>query len=164
MLMRALRHLFTIDWMTRRRFGPEALSRIEAAIEEVEGRHAGEIRVAIETSLDLPELWRRVTARQRALEVFGHLGVWDTEQNNGVLIYILMAERDVEVVADRGIGRRVPQSDWDQVCRDIQVELAAGRYGEGVAAGVRDVGGILARHFPGDRGDRDELPNRPVLL
>ncbi len=163
-MLRILRHLFAIDWLTQRRFNAHELDLIETAVRDVEGRQSGEVRVAIETSLDVPDLLRALTARRRALQVFGQLGVWDTADNNGVLIYILMAERDVEIVADRGIAARVSDGEWAEVCRRIEVELAKRHWGAGVAAGVHAVGALLAEHFPSEGGDRDEQPNRPVLI
>lgn len=163
-LARWVRHLFASSWSTRRRFDRRACGAIERAVGDVEGRHAGEIRVAIETALDLPDLYFGVTARQRALAVFGMLGVWDTASNNGVLIYVLMADHDVEIVADRGIAARVTQAEWEHICRDIETAFRAGRFGDGVADGVRAVGEVLARHFPYDGGDRNEQRNAPVLL
>ena len=163
-LDRVFRHLFTTRWAARRRFTPAVLARIEAAIAEVEGRHAGEIRFAIETAFDLPDLWLGTTPRGRALQVFGHLGVWDTAGNNGVLIYVLVADRDVEIVADRAIAARVAEPEWDAICREMEGHFRAGRHAEGSVAGVAGVGRLLARHFPGAGGDRDEQPNRPVLL
>jgi uncharacterized membrane protein len=163
-LARALRHLFATRWGTRRRFTPAVLARIEAAIAALEGKHAGEIRFAIETSFDLPELWYGVSPRQRAVLVFGHLGVWDTERNNGVLIYVLMADHDVEIVADRAIAARVTQAEWDAVAHEMESHFKAGRFAEGAEAGIAGVGALLAQHFPGQGGDRDELPNVPVLL
>ncbi len=161
---RILRHLFTTQWGTRRRFPPAVLASIDAAVAEVERRHAGEIRFAIETALDVPELWFGVTPRQRALQVFGRLGVWDTEHNNGVLIYVLMAERDVEIVADRGLTARVSQAEWDAVCRQMEDHFRVRRYGEGAAAGIRGVGALLARHFPNRGSDANEQPDQAVLL
>jgi uncharacterized membrane protein len=98
------------------------------------------------------------------MQVFGQLGVWDTAQNNGVLIYLLLADHVVEIVADRGIAARIGQSEWDGVCREMERHYREGRFGEGSVAGVRGVGSLLSRHFPGRRGDADELPNQPVLL
>ncbi len=163
-MSRWLRHLFMPYWLTRRRFDRAACTAIERAVGEVESRHAGEIRVAIETALDLSDLYYGVTARKRALAVFGLLGVWDTAGNNGVLIHVLMADHNVEIVADRGIAARVPQSDWEAICRRMQTAFRAGRYGEGVADGVRAVGDVLARHFPNDGGDRNEQRNAPVIF
>ncbi len=162
--LRTLRHLSATQWGTRRRFSPVVLGQIEAAIREVESKHAGEVRFAVETSFDLPELWHEVTPRQRALQVFGHLGVWDTEHNAGVLIYVLMADHDVEIVADRGIAARVSAAEWEAVCREIETHYKAGRFAEGSVVGVRRVGELLAKHFPNVGGDRNELPNQPVLL
>ena len=96
--------------------------------------------------------------------VFGQLGVWDTAGNNGVLIYVLMADQDVEIVADRSIAARVPDSDWEAICREMEAHFKEGRFGEGSEAGIAAVGRLLARHFPGDGVDRDEQPNRPVEL
>src|SRR6185503_2897373 len=163
-LGRALRHLFSTRWGTRRRFAVEVRRRIETAITGLERRHAGEIRFAIETALDLPELWDGVMSRERALNVFGQLGVWDTAGNNGVLIYVLMADHVVEIVADRAIAARVAQGEWDALCRAMEVHFRAGRFAEGSEAGIAGVGALLARHFPGQGGDANEQPERPVLL
>jgi uncharacterized membrane protein len=163
-IARALRHLFATRWGTRRRFTAEALARTERALVRIEAQQAGEIRFAVETAFDLPELWYGVTPRERALQVFGHLGVWDTDGNNGVLIYVLMADHDVEIVADRAIAGRVPQAAWDALCREMEDHFRAGRFADGAEAGIAGVGRLLALHFPGAGADRDELPNRPVLL
>ena len=163
-LARAIRHLFATRWGTRQRFTTDVRGRIEAAIAGVERRHAGEIRFAVETAYDLPDLWYGTTPRERAVQVFGLLGVWDTVDNNGVLIYLLMADRDVEIVADRAIAARVAQSDWDAVCRDMEGHFRAGRYAEGAEAGIAGVGALLARHFPAQGGDRNEQPDAPVIL
>lgn len=161
---RVLRHLFATRWGTRRRFTSDVLARIEKSLRRIEGQHAGELRFAIETAFDMPELWYGVTPRQRALQVFGHLGVWDTEGNNGVLIYVLLADRDVEIIADRAIAARVPKSEWDSVCRDMEEHFRAGRFAEGSEAGISAIGRLLGEHFPGSGGDHDEQPNQPVLL
>ena len=161
---RVLRHLFATQWGTRRRFTTQVLARIERALEQVESRHAGELRFAIETAFDLPDLWYGVTPRQRALHVFGHLGVWDTAGNNGVLIYLLMADRDVEIVADRAIAARVPQSEWDAICRGMEGHFRAGRFAAGAESGIAAIGKLLGGHFPGGSADRDEQPNQVVVL
>lgn len=158
------RHLFATRWMTRRRFSAQVLSSIEQAISDVERRHAGELRVAIETAYDLPDLWAGLAPRQRALEVFGQLGVWDTAANNGVLIYVCMADRDVEVIADRGIAARVTQAEWDAVCRDMEDRFRAGAFEAGTLAGIAGIARLLALHFPARDGDRNEQPNQPILL
>jgi uncharacterized membrane protein len=162
--VRFVRHIFSTRWTTRSHFTARVLADIEAAIRETEALHAGEIRLVVEGALDLVELVQDLAPRQRAMQVFGQLGVWDTAQNNGVLIYLLLADHTVEIVADRGIAARIAQSEWDAVCREMERHYRDGRFGEGSVAGVRAVGRLLSRHFPGRRGDADELPNQPVLL
>jgi uncharacterized membrane protein len=163
-LGRSFRHLFATRWRTGQHFTSAVLDEIEAAIQDVEGRHSGEIRFVIETALDVEEIWRDLPPRARALEVFSHLGVWDTAANNGVLIYVLFADRDVEIVADRGIAARVPQESWEKACREIEAHYREGRFAQGSVAGIRSVGELLAQHFPGQGADANELPDRPVLL
>jgi uncharacterized membrane protein len=163
-LARFCRHVFTSRAATRRLFTPAALAQIEGAIRDVESRHSGEIRFGVETALDINELLAGLAPRARALQVFSHTRVWDTEANNGVLIYVLLADRDVEILADRGIAARVPPEEWETICREIESHFRDGRFAQGSVAGVRSVGSLLARHFPGDRGDANELPDQPVLL
>lgn len=164
-LLRLLRHLCGTRLRTHALFSPAVLAEIERAIGEAEARHAGEIRFAIETALPLSAVWRRVTPRQRALQLFAQLHVWDTAANNGVLIYVLRADRAVEIIADRGINERVSASDWEGICRDVEALYRQGRYAEGSRAAVAGVGRLLARHFPGGVSpSANELPNQPILL
>lgn len=162
--MRTLRHLFATEAGTRRRFGPAATAAIEAAIASAELRTSGEIRFAVETALGLPDLVSGKAPRERALEVFADLRVWDTGLANGVLIYVLMADRDVEIVADRGAAACIPTADWEGVCRVMEEHFRAGRFQEGAVAGVGAVGALLERHFPARKNERDEQPNQPALL
>ena len=161
---RHMRHLTTTRAVMRRAFTDEVLADIERAIQAVERQHAGEIRFVIESALDPAELRRKLKPRERALQVFGALGVWDTEANNGVLIYLLIADRDVEIVADRGIASRVPPGDWEAICREMEQHFRAGSFREGSIAGIRRVGELLGRHFPRGGNSRNELPDQPVLL
>ena len=163
---RWFRHVFATRGALRRAFTVEALDAIEQAVTESEREHRGEIRVAIEGALEPGDVWHGKSPRERALEVFAALGVWDTEANNGVLIYVLLADRDVEIVADRGFNERVPAAAWQAACEDMEREFRAGRFREGGVVGVQDVGRIIARHYPQLPGHRDEdqLPNRPRLL
>ena len=163
-VLRTLRHLLLPARATRRRFTPQVLAEIEAAIGEMEAQHEGEICFAIETVLDLPRLWRDASPRECALDAFAELRVWDTARNNGVLIYVLFADHDVEIVADRAVAERVPQPEWEAVCAQMEEHFRGGRFGEGAVAGVRGVGRLLARHFPRSGGDANELSNRPSLL
>jgi len=162
--LRLLRHMATTRWSTRRHFPPRVRHAIERSIRDCEARHGGEIRFVVETAFDLPELWHELSSRQRAWQLFGQLGVWNTEHNNGVLIYVLMADRVVEIVADRGIAARIEQSEWRAVCERMEQRFREGHFREGSIAGVEGVGTLLARHFPGAAPSDNELPNQPVLL
>lgn len=163
---RWLRHLSSGPWLLRRRFPPPALDAIEQAVRACESRHAGEIRFAVEAALDPLELWRGVTPRQRAEETFARLRVWDTAHNNGVLIYLLLADHDVEIVADRGVGTgRVSQEQWEACCRVMEQHFRDGRFRDGAVAGIEAVAAVLAAHPPQDPADTgNELPDRPALL
>ncbi len=163
-ILRLMRHIGTTRWRTRRHFPRPVREAIEQAIAECESRHAGEIRFVVETAFDVPELWRDLSPRTRALQIFGQFGVWNTEHNNGVLIYVLMADHAVEIVADRGIATRVQQAEWDAVCRQMEQHYRAGRFREGSVLGILAVGALLGRHFPGKRPSEHDLPNQPVLL
>ena len=125
--------------------------------------HTGELRVCVEAGLPLSYLWRNATARDRAVSMFGKLRVWDTEHNNGVLVYVLLADRDVEIVADRGIHRQVGEAAWQRVCETMEAAFRAGRYEEGALAGIEAISALLAGAFPRG-GGADELPNRPVVI
>ena len=163
-LARLVRHVLTTRWSTRAHFPRNVRDAIEKAIGECEHRHGGEIRFVIETAFDLPELWHDLAPRTRALQIFGQFGVWDTAHNNGVLIYVLIADHDVEIVADRGIAQHISAAEWAGVCREMEAHYRAGRFREGSIVGVEGVGALLGRHFPGRRHSDNELPNQPVLL
>ncbi len=163
-ITRLFRHLASTRYLTRRHFPAPVRAAIEQAIRECEGRHAGEIRFVVETAFDLPELWHDLSPRARALQLFGQLGVWDTAHNNGVLIYVLMADRIVEIVADRGIAARVPAAEWAAVCRQMEHHYREGRFREGSVVGILGVAAILGRHFPGKGAAEPQLPDQPVLL
>jgi uncharacterized membrane protein len=161
---RILRHLLTSAARTRVLFPPSVLAQIEAAIGSAEAEHSGEIRFVVETKLPLAALWHNVTPRARAVQVFAHLRVWDTHANNGVLIYVLRADRAVEILADRGISARVSEAEWQAVCREVEVHYRAGRYGEGSIVAVAEVARLLGEHFPAGGSGTNELPNQPILL
>jgi uncharacterized membrane protein len=163
-LARFLRHLFATSLQTHRCFPAHALAAIEHEVRATESRHGGELRFAIETALEVAALLRGVTPRQRALEVFSQLHVWNTAGNNGVLIYVLLADRDVEIVADRGFDNRVRPEEWEAACRIMEQEFRDRRFKDGAVAGVRAVGALIGRHFPPESRDVNELPNRPVIL
>jgi uncharacterized membrane protein len=161
---RLMRHLFTDHWAVRRAFPPAAMRAIEKAIGEEERRHGGQLRFAVEASLPLGDLLRGLRPRERALEWFGRLRVWDTEHNSGVLIYLLLADRRVEIVADRGIHSKVGTAAWEAICGEMQQEFARGQFERGAVIGVRAVSDLLATHFPPSGDRRNELPDKPVVL
>jgi len=163
-LSRLFRHLMSPHWRVRRSFPSAALARIEQAIAQSESRHGGQVRFAVEHALDTASLLRGLSARQRALEVFSALKVWDTEHNNGVLVYLLLADRDVEVIADRGIHGRVGVDGWEAICREMESAFREGNFEQGVISGIARVSGLLESHFPKDQSGTNELPDRPVVL
>ena len=163
-IKRIVKHLSVSSAAMRRVFPRASLKRIEQAIAEVEQTHAGQIRFAVESALDIRPLFAGQTARERAIEVFSHLRVWDTEQNNGVLIFLLLADRDVEIVADRGVHARLGQATWEAVCQEMEAAFRQGKFEEGVIAGIRSVGAHLARHYPHTGTKINELPDKPVLI
>ena len=162
---RFFRHAFTTLGAVRRSFPKSALAQIEQAIKDCEKKHAGEIRFAVEAALHERAIWAGMTPRQRAIELFSQLRVWDTEHNNGVLIFVLLADRAVEIVADRGVARgRVPRDEWEKVCRLTEAHFREGRYTQGAVAGVQAVAEVLARYPAGARGDGNELSDAPVVI
>ena len=164
-LLRLLRHRAWDETDVERVLGPQALARVEQRIGASERRHSGEIRVCVEAGLPLGYLWRRATARERAVAMFGKLRVWDTEANNGVLIYLLLAERTIEIVADRGIARHVDETRWAGIVDGMRADFRAGRFEPGLMRAVDEVDALLASHFPLAPGEANpnELPDRPHL-
>lgn len=163
-LARLLRHLAMTSARVRRAFSASALRQIEQAISASEATHAGEIRFVVEGALDGLPLLRGQTARERAIELFARLHVWDTEHNNGVLIYVLLADRQVEIVADRGIHAKAGPKAWSLICRGMERHFRAGDFGHGAAQGIEAVTQLATRYFPLAPGDRNELPDTPLLL
>ena len=163
-LKRLLRHLLVPHWSVGMAFPAPVLAAIEEAIAASETRHDAELRFAVEAGLPLAALWRGQTARQRAVDVFAQLRVWDTEHNSGVLIYVQMVDRKVELLADRGITARVPQSEWDAICRRMEGDFRKGDFEQGARSAIAAVSRHLEQHFPPLAANPDELPNRPVIL
>jgi uncharacterized membrane protein len=164
-LNRTLRHLFTDERAVRRAFPRGSMQAIELAITEQERRHYGELRFALEASLPWAELMSGVSARERAIDWFGRLRVWDTEHNSGVLIYVLLAEKQVEIVADRGIDRKVDAAVWQKICSQMEHEFAQGQFERGAVLGLQAIGELLATHFPaGEGANPNELPDQPVVV
>jgi uncharacterized membrane protein len=163
-IARILRHLLTTPWRLRRAFPRATLEAIEREIAASRKQHVAEIRFVVEGALHGARLYRGQSARERALEVFSLLRMWDTEHRNGVLIYLLLADRAVEIVADRGAHVRVGTAEWEGICRAMQAAFREGQFEGGAIAGIRAVARHLARHFPARSGDANELPDSPVII
>lgn len=165
-IRRLLKHLFATPGTLQRAFPRQVLERIGHAITDAEARHSGEIRFAMEAALPWSYLRRDAPARQRALMVFSKLRVWDTELNNGVLLYVELADRSVEIVADRGISHKVATAEWESICRTMREHFRRGAYEAGAIAGIQAIGAKLEQHFPLAPGMQkpNELPDRPVEL
>lgn len=161
---RILKHLSFPRWRVRQAFPKAAMKAIEAAVKDSERTHDGELRFVVEGCLDLPYLLRGITARQRAEQVFSKLRIWDTKHASGVLIYVQMADRQVEILADRGINEKVGDQPWQRICAAMQAAFRAGRFQEGAVLGVREISQLLAEHFPPQGDNPDELPDAPVVL
>ncbi len=177
-LTRLCRHLWLDADDARRTLGDAAITHLEQRIRDSEDRHLGEICICVEASLPLADVWRVVlgaesvdaAVHQRALALFGELRVWDTELNNGVLIYVQLAEHRIEIVADRGLAARTRCASWQQALDEAGEDFRAGRYEAGLQRAVDVVGGALEACFPASGGDqegrpaeRDQLPNRPTF-
>ena len=163
--LRLLRHRWLDEDDARRALGPGALIRIQERVRASERSHSGEIRVCVEAGLPLSYLWRGLSARQRAITLFGKLRVWDTEHNNGVLIYLLLAEHRIEVVADRGLSRHLDAAAWQRIVDGMGAAFRAGRFEEGLIAAIDAVDARLRERFPLAPGqpNPNELPDSPLL-
>jgi len=167
-LQRFLRHAHLAPHTARRRFGAATAHAIEEAITASEHRHRGELRFVAEGRLSLPQLWRGIDTRTRAAQLFATLGMSATAERSGILIYVLLAERRVEILADVGITTRVPQAAWDGICRGMETAFRADNYREGALTAIAACSQLLAEHFPANpdlpADNPNELPNAPVLL
>ena len=163
-IKRIAKHLLATHWRVNRAFPRPTLVAIEQAIKASEAAHVGEVRFVVEGALDGTPLFKGQSARERAIDVFSQLRIWDTEHNNGVLIYLLLADRDVEIVADRGIHARVGLEEWEKICRTMEAAFKQENYEGGVVSGIQAVTQHLMKHFPASSADQNELPDKPVVL
>jgi len=164
-IFRAFRHLWLDAGDARRAVTPAGLQRLEEAVRRSEIHHRGELRLCIEAGLSVPLLWRGITPRQRAVEVFSRLQVWDTAQNNGVLIYLLLAERQIEILVDRGLHADTGDAFWQALQQKLAVQLRAGHFEQGLTEAIDAVGALLReRHPAGQASNPNELPNAVVVL
>ena len=163
--LRILKHRWLDETDAQRALDDAALGRLAARVQRSERRHSGEIRLCVEAGLPLSYLWRDAAPRERALAMFGKLRVWDTELNNGVLIYLLLAEHAIEIVADRGLNQHVPAEEWRRLSDGMAAAFKAGRFEDGLGEAIDAVDGLLLRHFPLAEGARNpnELPDRPFV-
>lgn len=161
---RWFRHVFMPPWAWRRAFPQATLDAIESAIRTSEITHNGEIRFAIENTLLASQVWRGLTGRERAVEVFSNLRVWDTEYNSGVLVYLLLADHDIEIVADRGIAARVDGNAWEAIAQTMEAAFRQGDFERGALAGIEQISALLTAHFPPTGDNPNELANRPVII
>lgn len=164
-MQRVLANLFAGRFRLRGCFHAALLDSMAAEIAAGESTHQGEIRFAVEARLPLAMVLAGHDARARARDVFSQLRVWDTERNTGVLFYVLLAERRIEIVADRGIAEHVAEAEWTAICDRMRDAYARGQWSEGSLAGVAAANSLLLAHFPADgTRNRNELGDRPVLL
>ncbi|SDP70312.1 TLP18.3, Psb32 and MOLO-1 founding protein of phosphatase [Rhodoferax sp. OV413] len=164
-VLRILQHSSLGAADVRRAVPPALLERLGQRVSASEQRHTGEIRIYVEAGLPLSYLWRDAAARERAVMLFGKLRVWDTEHNNGVLIYLLLAERSIELVADRGLNQRISAPEWQAMVKHLGTALQASHYEEGLTQALEEVSAALVQYFPLQAGQlrSNELPNLPLL-
>lgn len=163
-IKRIARHLVMTHWQVNRAFPQQGLTAIEQAIKASETAHVGEIRFVVEGALDTAALFKGQSARERAIDVFSQLRIWDTEHNSGVLIYLLLADRSVEIIADRGIHTKAGSREWETICHKMEAAFKQAKYEAGVVSGIQAVTQHLTKHFPAGRGGRNELLDKPVVL
>src|SRR5262245_20044128 len=163
-IKRIAKHLVQHTWRVKQVFPPNVLDRIEQVIRQGEATHSGQVRFVVEGALDGAPLFRNQPARERALDVFSQLRIWDTAHNNGVLIYLLLADHDFEIVADRSIDARVGYAGWEKICQAMEADFRASNFERGVIKGIEAVSRELAKHFPRTAGGANELPDAPVVI
>jgi uncharacterized membrane protein len=163
-IKRISKHLIEHQWRARRIFPPQALASIEQAIKAGEATHSGQVRFVVEGALDGKPLFKEQTALERGLDIFSHLRIWDTAHNNGVLIYLLFADRKVEIVADRGINSKVGDAGWQKIVKAMEADFRTGDFTPGVIKGIEAVSQQLARYFPKQGRNPNELSDEPVVI
>ena len=163
-VIRFIKHLISHQWQVQRHFSAEALRTIEKAIAASEKTHAGEIRFVVEAGLHPYEILCKKTPKKRAIELFGRLNIWDTEHNNGVLVYLLLADRDVEIVADRGIDRLVGHEGWEDICREMEKLFRKGQFEAGMLQGIAHISAALEKHYPQTGVSKNEVSNKPLVM
>ena len=164
-LKRIFRHRWLDESTVQRAVPAELLHRLTRRVAASEQRHSGEVRICVEAGLPMSYLWRGAKARERAVMMFGKLRVWDTEHNNGVLIYLLLADHAIELVADRGLNQHVSAAQWQAMVQHLGAAIRDGRYEDGLTQALEEVSAVLVQHFALAEGESNpnELPNAPFL-
>ncbi len=164
LMKRLFRHGFMMPWAVKQHFPEQSLQRIETEIAKSEAQHLGEIRFVVESHLPFTDILRKKTGKKRAIEVFSQLNVWDTEHNNGVLIYLLLADHDFEILGDRGIHQKFGQAGWEDICQQMEGLFRKGQFEMGVIFGIHQITECLIKHFPTTDKSKNELSNKAVIL
>lgn len=161
---RLLKHLLITKASGRRAFGGDTLKAIQAAIARGEALHRAQVRLIIEPSLPLFDVLQGLSSRQRARELFARYRIWDTEDNCGVLVYVNLADRKVEIISDRAVGRVLKAADWQAVCKTMTQGFAHGRYHDSTLAALQQLNDLLQQHFPSRGDNNNELSNKPLII
>ena len=163
-LGRVFKHLLVPPWLVTRAFPKHVLDAIGAAITASERTHDGELRFVVEEGLDPWAVLKGQTPRERAIELFSMLRVWDTANNSGVLIYVQLVDHRIEIIADRGIEAKVRHEEWEEICRRMEQAFKRGEFEGGALLAIESITALLARHFPPMAANRDELPDAPIVV
>ncbi len=164
-IIRLIKHLLHLPWLVHRKFPPASLTKIEEAIRRSETLHHAEVRFAVESSLSFSELLQNSSCFERGVEVFSQLRIWDTEYNNGVLIFLLLADRNVEIIADRGLNKKISKDEWQQICHLMEQSFKKNEFEAGVLKGIEGIAKKLVLHYPEeDKNNANELSDKPVIL
>lgn len=161
-IKRIAKHLTMTEWQVRKTFTREILDAIEKSIKASEAAHTGKIHFVVEGALDCTPLFKQQSAHERALDVFSRLRIWDTEHNNGLLVYLLLADHAVEIVADRGIHSRVGASEWQKICRRMKADFKHANYKDGAIKGIDAMTQLLEKHFPATEAANNDFPNKTM--
>ncbi len=164
MFKRLLINLFFPSWKFRKIFPKKFLKNIELVIQNSEKRHNGELVFLVEVKFPIPLVIKKITPRQRAIDLFSKYRVWDTEFNNGVLIYLLLSEKQIEIIADRGISKKIPQKEWDLILERMKTNFKKGYFEKGVILGISEITEILSTHFPPPQNKPNELSDKPIII
>jgi len=164
-ITRIFKHLLHLPWLVHTKFPPQTLRKIEACIQKSETEHSAEIRFAVESSLGFFDLLQDTSCFDRGVDVFSELRIWDTENNNGVLVFLLLADRKVEIIADRGLNDKIDKEEWLAICQVMEKSFSQHHFEIGVIEGINHITETLAKYYPKIKQNKiDELSNKPVIM